>query len=101
MESESTAKGTGSGEIAVYQERGGGLRLEVRLEGDTVWLSLAQMATLFGRDKSVISRHLQRVFATHELARAATVAESATVRREGSRKVTCAYPLGSTRYNWL
>ena len=77
----------GNGEIAVYQERGGRVRLEVRLAGDTVWLSLAQMAVLFGRDKSVISRHLQKVYATKELSRAATVAESATVRREGDRGV--------------
>jgi hypothetical protein len=62
--------------------------LEVRLEGETVWLSLAQMAALFGRDKSVISRHLRSVFATGELNRRATVAESATVQREGDREVT-------------
>jgi prophage maintenance system killer protein len=76
-----------NGEVAVYQDRGGRVRLEVRLAGDTVWLSLAQMAALFGRDKSVISRHLQRVYATKELSRAATVAESATVQREGDREV--------------
>jgi prophage maintenance system killer protein len=81
-------RGTGNGEIAVYQEKGGRVRLEVRLEGETVWLSLAQMAALFGRDKSVISRHLRRIFETHELTRAATVAESATVRREGGRQVS-------------
>ena len=88
MESEGAAgHGRGNGEIAVYQEKGGRVRLEVRLEGDTVWLSLAQIATLFARDKSVISRHLRRIFETRELSRAATVAESATVRREGDREV--------------
>ena len=46
------------------------------------------MAELFGRDKSVISRHLHTVFATGELKRAATVAENATAQREGGREVT-------------
>jgi len=88
MESEdAVGQGTRPGEIAVYQDRAGRVQLEVRLEGDTVWLSLAQMATLFGRDKSVISRHLTRIYATRELSRAATVAESATVQREGRREV--------------
>ena len=76
------------GEVVIYEQRGGRVRLEVRLEGETLWLSLAQMAQLFGRDKSVISRHLQRVFATRELTRKATVAENATDQREGGRKVT-------------
>ncbi len=55
------------GDVVVYQEKGGQVRLEVRLEGETVWLALTQMAELFGRDKSVISRHLHTVFATGEL----------------------------------
>jgi prophage maintenance system killer protein len=76
-------QGTGNGAVAVYQDEGGGVRLEVRLEGDTVWLSLAQMAELFGRDKSVISRHLTRVFATGELGREAVVAENATTAADG------------------
>jgi hypothetical protein len=76
------------GDVVVYQEKDGRVRLEVRLEGETVWLSLTQMAELFGRDKSVISRHLHTVFATGELKRAATVAENATVQREGGRAVT-------------
>lgn len=84
MASESAAgRGTGNGEIAVYQEKGGRVRLEVRLEGDTVWLSLAQMAALFGRDKSVISRHLRRVFETGELRRPSVVAENATTAADG------------------
>ena len=84
MESEGAAgRGTGNGEIAVYQERSGRVRLEVRLEGDTVWLSLAQMAVLFGRDKSVISRHLRRTFETGEVRRSATVARNATTAADG------------------
>lgn len=62
-------------------------QVEVRLEGETVWLSLPQMAELFARDKSVISRHLKNIFATGELTREATVAKNATVQPEGCRKV--------------
>jgi len=76
------------GDVVVYEEKGGRVRLEVRLEGETVWLSLTQMAELFGRDKSVISRHLRTVFGTGEVSRAATVAENATVQREGGREVS-------------
>ena len=45
-------------QIVIYKAPGGSVSLEVKLEGDTVWLNLNQMAELFGRDKSVISRHL-------------------------------------------
>lgn len=71
------------GDVVVYEEKGGRVRLEVRLEGETVWLSLTQMAELFGRDKSVISRHLRGVFGTGELHRKAVVAESATTAADG------------------
>jgi len=43
------------GDVVVYEEKKGRVRLEVRLEGETVWLSLTQMAELFRRDKSLIS----------------------------------------------
>ena len=45
----------GNGEIVVYEAPDGGVRVDVRLDQETVWLSLGQMAELFGRDKSVIS----------------------------------------------
>ena len=61
--------------------------VEVRLEGETVWLSLQQLADLFERDKSVISRHLKNIFETNELDRSATVAKNATVQIEGDREV--------------
>ena len=77
----------GSGEIVLYQTEDGQTALDVRLEADTVWLSLNQMADLFQRDKSVISRHLRSVFKSGELDRGATVAKSATVRQEGARAV--------------
>lgn len=61
--------------------------VQVRLEGETVWLSLQQLADLFGRDKSVISRHLRNIYATQELNREVTVAKYATVQMEGGREV--------------
>jgi hypothetical protein len=60
----------------------------VRVQQDTVWLSLNQMAELFQRDKSVISRHINNVFDEGELSRDATVAKSATVQIEGAKQVT-------------
>lgn len=76
-----------AGEVVLYRARGGKVELNVRLERDTVWLSLNQMAELFGRDKSVISRHLDNVFKSKELLRTSTVAKTATVQREGGRDI--------------
>lgn len=75
------------GDVVLYEDRKHSQQLEVRLDGETVWLSLSQIATLFGRDKSVISRHLANVFKSGELAREATVAFFATVQREAGRQV--------------
>lgn len=61
--------------------------VQVRLEGETVWLSLQQLAELFERDKSVISRHLRNIYDSGELTREATVAKNATVQKEGNREV--------------
>jgi prophage maintenance system killer protein/prophage antirepressor-like protein len=71
--------------IVIYE--GGEARVEVRVERESVWLSLQQLAELFGRDKSVISRHLKAIFASGELERGATAARNATVQQEGSREV--------------
>ena len=57
--------------------------VEVRLEGEPLWLTLQQIADLFGRDKSVVSRHLRNVFAAGELAREAVVAKNATTAADG------------------
>ncbi|MEA3301294.1 MAG: RhuM family protein [Pseudomonadota bacterium] len=57
--------------------------VQVRLEGETVWLSLQQLAELFGRDKSVISRHLKNIFDTNELERGSVVAKNATTAVDG------------------
>jgi hypothetical protein len=76
------------GEFLLYQTEDGRTRIEVRFDGDTAWLSLGQLATLFDRDKSVVSRHIKNVFDEGELAPEATVAKSATVQHEGEREVT-------------
>ena len=65
------------GEIIIYQSDAT-LQLEVRMEGETVWLSLNQIAELFERDKSVISRHIKNVFEEKELCRESVVAKIAT-----------------------
>jgi prophage maintenance system killer protein len=75
------------GEIVIYHDPGGGVALDVRLEQETIWLNLNQIALLFDRDKSVISRHLNKVFKEGELDRTATVAKFATVQAEGGREV--------------
>lgn len=74
---------TGLGEIILYRAADGGPALDVRLERETVWLSLNQLADLFGRDKSVISRHLRNVFKEGELVRTEVVAKNATTASDG------------------
>lgn len=76
------------GEIIIYQTEDGLTKIETKFEKDTVWLSIDQMAELFQRDKSTISRHIRNVFGEGELERDSTVANFATVQIEGSRKVT-------------
>ena len=74
--------------MLIYQSADGKIKIDVRFRNETVWLSLDQMATLFGRDKSTISRHVKNVFEEGELPTEATVANFATVQVEGNREVT-------------
>lgn len=74
-------------QMLIYQSEDGNIKIDVRFEQDTVWLTLEQMSTLFGRDKSTISRHIKNVFEEGELATVATVAKFATVQVEGERTV--------------
>jgi prophage maintenance system killer protein len=85
--SKPVATDTLGGEVVLYKATGGQIQMDVRVDRDSVWLSLNQMSKLFGRDKSVISRHLGNVFKSRELLRSATVAKTATVQREGGRSV--------------
>jgi prophage maintenance system killer protein len=76
-----------TGEIVIYQAPDGQTAIDVKLENETVWLNLIQISNLFGKDKSVISRHLKNIYSEGELDKEATVAKNATVQTEGSRKV--------------
>lgn len=74
-------------EIVLYQTGVASEHIEVKLDGETVWLTLNQISKLFDRDKSVISRHLSNIFQERELDKEATVAKNATVQIEAGRKV--------------
>lgn len=73
--------------MLIYQSEDGKIKIDVRFEGETAWLSLEQMSMLFGRDKSTISRHIKNVFEEGELNLNSTVAKFATVQMEGSRTI--------------
>lgn len=70
-------------EIVIYKAKDGHVEIDVQLSNETVWLSLTQMAKLFGRDKSVISRHLLNIFKNNELERNSVVANFATTAADG------------------
>lgn len=71
----------------MYTTEDGITKVEVTFDNDTVWLSLAQIAELFQKNKSTISRHINNVFSEGELVAEATVAKFATVQKEGNRTV--------------
>ena len=71
----------------MYTTEDGLTKIETTFDEDTVWLSLDQMAELFQRDKSTISRHIKNIFQEGELVQSSTVAKFATVQTEGTRTV--------------
>lgn len=75
-----------SGEIVLYQPNND-IRLEVRIAEETVWLSQAQMAELFGTQRQAITKHLKNIFETKELNRQATSSILELVQKEGKRLV--------------
>ncbi len=75
------------GEIIIYQTEDGLTKINVTMQDETVWLSLDQMSKLFQRDKSTISRHIKNIYTEGELKRESTVANFATVQKEGGREV--------------
>ena len=75
------------GQFLLYQTPDCDSQIEVKLQNDTVWLSLDRMAELFQRNKSTISRHIKNVLEDGELQEEATIANFATVQNEGTRKV--------------
>ena len=70
-------------EMMIYTTEDGLTKIETTFDGDTVWLSIDQMAELFQRDKSTISRHIKNIFAEGELKREAVVANFATTAADG------------------
>ncbi len=77
-----------NGELVIYEAANGEVRLNVRLDRETVWLTQRQMADLFGRDRSVVTRHIQNAFREGELDPQATSAKYAQVQSEGGRTVS-------------
>lgn len=71
-------------ELVIYESQDGNIKLDINLENETVWLSLEQMTRLFGRDKSVISRHIKNIFTEEELKRDEVVAKFATTAKHGA-----------------
>ena len=78
-----TDKKKPGGEVILYQTEDLQTRVDVRLDGQTAWLSLNQLAELFARDKSVISKHLKNIFEEGELPGNSVVANFATTAADG------------------
>ncbi len=70
-------------EIVVYQAKSGALELRGDSTKETIWATLDQIAVVFSRDKSVVSRHLKNIFADGELERKSVVAKNATTAKDG------------------
>ena len=73
--------------VVIFKTEDEKISVDVRFDEETVWLTLDQMAALFERDKSTVSRHIKNVFEEGELERSSTVANFATVQTEGERQV--------------
>jgi len=73
--------------IEIYQTQDGTTQVEVRFENDTVWLSQAQMAMLFGKDIRTINEHITNIFDDEELEKESTIRKFRIVRQEGKRQV--------------
>ncbi len=75
------------GEIIIYQNKEGNIKIDVRLEDETVWLTQDQMAALFGKGRSTIAEHIGNVFEEGELEQNRTCRKFRQVRQEGHREV--------------
>jgi hypothetical protein len=84
---EKFGKGDMNSEILIYQNKDGDIKLDVRLEDETVWLTQAQICELFQKSKATISEHIKNVFDEGELDAGATVRKFRTVQLEGNRNV--------------
>ena len=81
------------GQFLLYQTPDGDSQIEVKLQNDTVWLSLDQMAELFQRNKSTISRHIKNVLEDGELEAESVVANFATTATDGKNYAVAYYNL--------
>jgi len=76
-----------TGEMLIYQNTDGNIKIDVRLEEETVWLTQDQMATLFGKGRSTITEHIGNVYEEGELEQNSTSRKFRQVRKEGTREV--------------
>ncbi|MFZ2523361.1 MAG: virulence protein RhuM/Fic/DOC family protein [Minisyncoccia bacterium] len=74
-------------DVVIYQAKSGAIEFRGDKSHETIWATLDQIAEVFGRDKSVISRHLKNIYKEGELSQKATVAKNATVQIEGNRTI--------------
>ena len=77
------SKSVSRGEVIIYQTEDGMTKIDVNMQNETVWLSLEQMARLFQRDKSTVSRHIRNIFNEGELKKDSVVANFATTANDG------------------
>lgn len=74
-------------EILIYQNPDGNIKIDFRLEEETVWLTPEQMATLFGKGRSTVTEHIANVFEEGEMEQNRTCRKFRQVRQEGNREV--------------
>jgi prophage maintenance system killer protein len=75
-------------QIVIYHDQDSGITIDVKLEGETVWLDQYQLETLFDTDRTSIGRHLRNIYSSNELDKEATSAKIAQVQKEGDREVS-------------
>ena len=80
-------------DILIYQIQDGEIKIETRLENETVWLTQAQMVELFGKSKSTISEHIKNIFIEKELVRESVVRDFRTTASDGKIYVVTYYNL--------
>ncbi len=79
---------TDNSEILIYCAPDGAIKIDVRLEAETVWLTQKAMAIIFGVNVSAISKHIDNIFERRELERNSTISKMEIVQKEGNREVT-------------
>src|SRR5690349_6515979 len=75
-------------DVVIYQSPDDQTQIEVKFEGDTVWLNQYQLAEIFQTDRTSILKHLKNIYSSHELDEEATCAKFAQVQKEGGKSVS-------------